>query len=130
METKNLGKQVPHVFVGADEKLLEAIPNPNRDWGDTTNVVITIHGDEFTSVCPVTGGPDRGEIIIEYTPHLLIVESKSLKYYLESYRNEPIFHEKVVAKICKDLGDLLRPYYLSVRGKFAARGGWAFARFF
>ena len=126
METKNLGKQVPHVFVGADKSLLERVPNPNSHLGDVIRTTVTIKGDEFTSVCPVTGGPDMGEIIVTYMPQDWIVESKSFKYYMESYRNEPIFHEAIVAKICNDLGSLLECCFLTVSGNFKARGGWAF----
>ena len=127
MELKNLGKQTPHVLEGADASLLERVPNPllvyltaPGSWGQ-----ITITGDEFTSLCPATGGPDFGSITIIYTPQDWIVESKSLKYYLESYRNQRIFHEAVVAKICQDLSVLLKPKYLRVKGSFKPRGGWA-----
>lgn len=123
MDLKNLGKQTPHQLQGANAVLLEVVPVPFEGLDAVTEIVIT--GDEFTSLCPATGGPDFGSITIAYKPILWIIESKSLKYYLESYRNEPIFHEKVVAKICHDLGTLLQPQWLTVQGDFKPRGGWA-----
>ena len=124
MDLKSLGKTVPAPLTGANASLLEAMPNPMEEYSTTSNVV-TIRGEEFTSLCPATYQPDFGQIIVEYTPNLLIVESKSLKLYLGSFRNEPIFHEKVVAKICEDLGRLLDPVDLTVTGNFKSRGGWA-----
>jgi 7-cyano-7-deazaguanine reductase len=121
---KNLGKQVAHVYIGADEKLLEAVPNPMVRYSKIRGRVIIV-GNEFTSLCPYTGGSDFGKLTIDYIPNELIVESKSLKYYLESYRNHPIFHEEVIAKICTDLGILLKPIALKVTGEFEPRGGWA-----
>jgi 7-cyano-7-deazaguanine reductase len=128
-DLKNLGSQTEHVLSGADASLLETVPNPmaNREpengryWWNR----VTIIGDEFTSLCPATRGPDFGEIKIEYIPNKTLVESKSLKYYLESYRMEPIFHEAIVAKIRDDLVALLDPHELRVKGNFKARGGWA-----
>ena len=127
MELKNLGKQTAHVLIGADAGLLERVPNPYLAYrtGNQNLSIIKISGDEFTSLCPATGGPDFGEIDITYGPREWIVESKSLKYYLESFRNERIFHEACVAKICQDLGNLLDPSHLRVRGHFKPRGGWA-----
>ena len=124
MDLKSLGKTVPAPLTGANASLLEAMPNPMEEYSTTSNVV-TIRGEEFTSLCPATYQPDFGQIIVEYTPNLLIVESKSLKLYLGSFRNEPIFQEKVVAKICEDLGRLLDPVDLTVTGNFKSRGGWA-----
>ncbi len=121
-DLKNLGKQTDHVLQGADASLLETVPNPMRTHHDN---LVRIEGDEFTSLCPATKGPDFGEIIIEYEPDKFLVESKSLKYYLESYRMEPIFHEAIVAKICDDLAKLLHPKYITVKGNFKPRGGWA-----
>ena len=123
---KSLGKQTAHVYSGADATLLERAPNPMRaaqEQGCTTRVVIA--GDEFTSQCPATGGPDFGTITVEYEPREWIVESKSFKLYTGSFRAEPIFHEAVVTKICLDLRELLNPKWIEVRGDFKARGGWA-----
>jgi 7-cyano-7-deazaguanine reductase len=127
MDLKNLGHQTAHVLVGANAALLERVDNPCNRYldDDNTSTVINITGDEFTSLCPATGGPDFGAIDITYIPCNWIVESKSLKYYLESFRNEPIFHEACVARICRDLGDLLIPNSLTIVGRFKPRGGWA-----
>jgi 7-cyano-7-deazaguanine reductase len=84
---------------------------------------ITLTTDEFTSICPVTGGPDFGSITIVYGPDSWILESKSLKLYLESYRQEPTFHERVVSKICHDIKELIQPMWIEVSGKFKPRGG-------
>ena len=122
MELKNLGKQTAHKLDGRDASLLEAIPNPMlRGYNNSVEIVAS----EFSSLCPVTSGPDYGVIIVTYVPQVLLVESKSLKYYLESYRAERIFHERVVSQICEDLHALLRPAAIKVCGKFNPRGGLA-----
>ena len=110
------------MYVGADAKLLDRVPTP-LEPESTLDCRVTITAEEFTSVCPVTGGPDFATIVIEYIPGPWLVESKSLKLYLGSFRNEPMFHEKAVAKICEDLSNLLEPEYLEVTGKFNSRGG-------
>jgi|HubBroStandDraft_2_1064218.scaffolds.fasta_scaffold00273_32 7-cyano-7-deazaguanine reductase len=120
-DLKSLGKSVPHVYVGADAALLERVENPMRHENITPSITLTT--DEFTSICPVTGGPDFGSITIVYGPDSWIVESKSLKLYFESFRMEPTFHEKVVAKICYDLKELIQPLWIDVTGKFKPRGG-------
>ena len=98
---------------------LESFPNkyPKR------NYTITINCPEFSSVCPKTGLPDFGAIIIEYIPDKLCIELKSLKYYLLKYRNEGIFYEYVVNKILDDLLKVLKPKKITVTGNFTARGG-------
>ena len=98
---------------------LEAFPNryPKRDY------TITINCPEFTSVCPKTGLPDFGTIIIEYIPKKLCIELKSLKYYLLKYRNQGIFYEYAVNKILDDLVKLLRPKTMIITGNFTPRGG-------
>lgn len=121
---KNLGKQTPHKLSGADAALLEAVPNPMTTSSRQVNWV-TIIGDQFTSICPYTGAPDSGTIIIRYRPDKWCVESKSFKYYAESFRNEGVFHEKVVAKMCDDLVHLLDPFEITVLGKFVPRGDWS-----
>lgn len=78
---------------------------------------------EFTSLCPITGQPDFATITVSYVPDELLVESKSLKLYLFSYRNHGDFHEDCVNKIMKDLIHLLSPKYIEVWGKFLPRGG-------
>ena len=78
---------------------------------------------EFTSLCPITGQPDFAEIIRSYGPDVKMVESKSLKLYLFSYRNHGDFHEDCVNKIMKDLIELMDPKYIEVLGVFTPRGG-------
>lgn len=91
--------------------------NPQRDYW--------IHFDcpEFTSICPVTGQPDFGTITISYVPEALCVESKSLKFYLFSYRNRGAFNEDIVNRILNDLVKAVSPRKATVRGVFTARGG-------
>jgi 7-cyano-7-deazaguanine reductase len=92
-------------------------PHPQRDY------VITIKCPEFTSVCPRTGQPDFGEIIIEYTPAKLCIELKSLKLYLQSYRNKGIFYEALTNDILDDLAEACKPRWMKVTAKFTPRGG-------
>ena len=87
------------------------------------DIVITISQPEFTSVCPMTGLPDFGTIAIEYTPDQLIVELKSLKYYLLQFRNVGMFYEHVSNRILDDLVQVLKPKKMVVSGKFTSRGG-------
>src|SRR5208283_1199844 len=109
-----------------DTKILEWVPNA---FGDTTknkhDVVGTVHieAPEFTSLCPITGQPDFGVIVIDYEPMQRCVESKSLKLYLGAYRQLGAFQENIVNSIANDLISLLDPKYLKVEGRFTARGG-------
>ncbi len=84
---------------------------------------ITIKQPEYTSVCPMTGLPDYGTIIIDYTPDEKIVELKSLKFYLLQFRNVGIFYEHLVNRILDDLVHILQPKQMEVIGDFTARGG-------
>jgi len=103
----------------ADKKLLEVFKNeyPNRDY----NIIHT--APEFTSVCPKTGQPDFGKITIEYVPDELCIELKSLKLYLNSYRNDGIFYESVTNKILDDLVEACKPRYMLITSEFNVRGG-------
>ena len=92
-------------------------PRPERDYQ------IEIRAPEFTSVCPVTGLPDFGEIQIRYTPDQDCIELKSLKYYLLEYRSQGIFYEAATNKILDDLVAACRPRRMTVTGAFTARGG-------
>lgn len=92
-------------------------------YQSTRDIHITIRQPEYTSVCPMTGLPDVGCIIIEYVPDKTIIELKSLKYYLLEYRNVGIFYENIVNRILDDLAAVLRPKYMTVTGEFTARGG-------
>ncbi|MDR0845336.1 MAG: preQ(1) synthase [Tannerella sp.] len=78
---------------------------------------------EFTSLCPITGQPDFATILIDYIPDVKMVESKSLKIYLFSFRNHGAFHEDCVNMIMKDLIRLMNPKYIEVKGLFTPRGG-------
>jgi 7-cyano-7-deazaguanine reductase len=100
-------------------KRLETFPNrhPGRDY------VVRLESDEFTCVCPATGQPDFATITVEYVPDQRILESKSFKLYLWSYRNEGVFHEHVTNKILDDLLEALQPRWCRVRGAFGVRGG-------
>ncbi len=85
--------------------------------------VVTFNCPEFTSLCPITGQPDFAKIVISYIPAKKMVESKSLKLYLFSFRNRGDFHEDCVNIIMKDLVKLMEPKYLEVTGYFTPRGG-------
>jgi 7-cyano-7-deazaguanine reductase len=100
---------------------LETFPNthPGRRY------TVTLVCPEFTCVCPMTGQPDFATITIHYVPDQKIVESKSLKLYLWSYRNEGVFHEHVVNRILDDLVAVLDPHSCEVSGAFNVRGGIA-----
>ena len=78
---------------------------------------------EFTSHCPVTAQPDFGRIVIEYQPQHMIVETKSLKLWLWSFRGKARFNERIVAEICEVFTDVVEPYFVRVTGHFNARGG-------
>jgi len=101
-------------------ELLEAIPYAYKS---KRSIDITIKQPEYTSVCPMTGLPDNGCIIIRYRPDETIVELKSLKYYLLQYRNVGMFYEHVVNKILEDLVQVLKPLRMEVTGEFTPRGG-------
>lgn len=105
-----------------DSLLLEVFDAPQGDGALT----LEIRCPEFTSLCPITGQPDFAEIIINYAPDKLCVESKALKLYLNSFRNEGSFHEAIVQRISRDLIKLLDPKWLRVRGQFTPRGGIPF----
>ena len=87
------------------------------------DIDIVIRQPEFTSVCPMTGLPDFGTILIRYRPNKRLVELKSLKYYLLQYRNVGIFYEHVVNRILDDLVTVIAPKWMEIVGEFTARGG-------
>ncbi len=118
MELKNLGKITDYKYDYAP-KFLEAIPNKNSG----RNYFVTLTSDEFTCLCPITHQPDYAAIKIRYIPDKKLVESKSLKLYLTSFRNHGTFHEDVINTIADDLIKLLEPRYLEVEGLFKVRGG-------
>jgi 7-cyano-7-deazaguanine reductase len=100
-------------------KRLETFPNhhPNRDY------VVTLCTEEFTCVCPATGQPDFARLTLQYIPDRKILESKSLKLYLWSFRDQGVFHEHAVNAILDDLVKVLVPRWCKVTADFAVRGG-------
>jgi 7-cyano-7-deazaguanine reductase len=92
-------------------------PRPGRDY------TITIRCPEFTSVCPRTGQPDFGEITIEYCPDKLCIELKSLKFYMQSFRNKGIFYEALTNEILDDLSGVCKCRWMKVVSRFTPRGG-------
>ena len=92
-------------------------PHPGRDY------IIRHVAPEFTSVCPKTHQPDFGTIEVEYVADKLCIELKSLKFYLQSYRDVGVFYEDVVNRILDDLAEACRPRWMKVTGEFTPRGG-------
>ncbi len=113
-----LGKTV-RVPMEYNPALLDTFANqhPERDYW------VTFTAPEFTTLCPKTGQPDFATVTIRYIPSKKMVESKSLKLYLFGFRNRGDFHEDVINIIYNDLFKLMKPKYMEVYGKFAARGG-------
>ena len=114
-----LGNQGTEYHFGYTPQVLETFENkhPENDY------LVTLDCPEFTSLCPKTGQPDFGRIIISYIPRVRMVESKSLKLYLFSFRNHGDFHEDCVNIIMKDLIALMNPKYIEVVGYFNPCGG-------
>jgi len=102
-----------------EDAILEKVANPHKDT--LYNVRFTC--PEFTSLCPVTGQPDFAHIVIDYVPKDFLVESKSLKLFLHSYRNHKGFHEACTIEIAKRIIELLDPVWLRIGGYWYPRGG-------
>jgi 7-cyano-7-deazaguanine reductase len=113
-----LGRPTP-LPASPDVAQLDRVPNPHPD----SVYVARFTFPEFTLMCPVTGQPDFAIIVIDYVPRRWLVESKSLKLYLNSFRNHGAFHEDSTVRIGKRLVDLLKPRYLRIGGYFYPRGG-------
>jgi 7-cyano-7-deazaguanine reductase len=113
-----LGRDV-RGYASPEEAVLERVANPHPD----TAYVARFTAPEFTSLCPVTGQPDFAHLVIDYVPAGWLVESKSLKLYLSSFRNHGAFHEDCTVAIGKRLADLLEPAWLRVGGYWYPRGG-------
>lgn len=105
--------------VSPEEAVLDRVPNPHPD----TKFVARFTQPEFTSLCPVTAQPDFAHLVIDYIPQDWMVESKSLKVYLNSFRNHQAFHEACTVDIGKRLADLLSPHWLRIGGYWYPRGG-------
>ena len=117
----HLGSARTDYSSGYSPQLLECFSNRHPDL----DTMVELHCPEFTTLCPITGQPDFGELLIRYVPAERLVESKSLKLYLFSFRQHGDFHEDVCNVILKDLRALLEPKYIEVYGKFRPRGGIA-----
>lgn len=120
LNLKLLGSKTTTYPSQYSSKVLEAFNNKNANKNDQW---VTFQCPEFTSLCPMTGQPDFATIIINYIPKLKMVESKSLKIYLFSFRNHGDFHENCIQTICDDLYKLMAPKYIEVIGHFTPRGG-------
>ena len=123
-----LGNQHTRYSYDYNPDVLETFVNkhPENDY------IVSFDAYEFTSLCPITGQPDFAEIRISYVPDVKMVESKSLKLYLFSFRNHGDFHEDCVNIIMKDLIKLMDPKYIEVTGIFTPRGGisiWPYANY-
>lgn len=113
-----LGSKTKYVS-NYDKNLLERFANKFAD----NDYFVRLNCPEFTSLCPKTGQPDFATIIINYVPDKWLIESKSLKLYLFSFRSVGDFHEDIITTIKNDLVELLEPRYLEVFGRFNPRGG-------
>ena len=113
-----LGSATP-VPASPEAAKLERVPNPHPD----TNYVARFTVPEFTSICPVTGQPDFAHLVIDYVPGKWLVESKSLKLYLQSFRNHGAFHEDCTVAIGKRIAELLAPKWIRIGGYWYPRGG-------
>ncbi len=102
-----------------DEATLERVPNPHPN----ENYIARFTAPEFTALCPITGQPDFALLVIDYLPGSWLVESKSLKLYLTSFRNHGAFHEDCTLRIGKDLAACLEPRWLRIGGYWYPRGG-------
>jgi 7-cyano-7-deazaguanine reductase len=113
-----LGRAVewPH---SPDQAQIDRVPNPQAD----TNYVVRFTAPEFTSLCPVTGQPDFAHLVIDYVPGKWLLESKSLKLYVASFRNHGAFHEDCTVMIGKRIAAAIKPKYLRIGGYWYPRGG-------
>ena len=102
-----------------DAAVIESVPNPHPK----TSFVVRFTCPEFTSLCPITGQPDFAHLVIDYVPEARLVESKSLKLYLASFRNHGAFHEDCTVAIAKRLEQVLAPRWLRIGGYWYPRGG-------
>ena len=118
MDLTQLGKSAP-LPAAPDEAVLERVPNPHRD----SLYVARFSAPEFTSICPVTGQPDFGILMIDYAPGGWLVESKSLKLFLTSFRNHGAFHEDCTLAIAKRIIATIEPQWLRIGGYWNPRGG-------
>lgn len=118
MTDLQLGREAA-IPASPDESRLDRVPNPHPD----TDYLARFTAPEFTSLCPVTGQPDFAILVIDYVPGPWLVESKSLKLYLTSFRSHGAFHEDCTVAIGKRLAGLLEPRWLRIGGYWYPRGG-------
>ena len=118
METRFLGKPAT-IPASPDEAALDRVANPHP----RENFVARFTCPEFTSLCPVTGQPDFGIFVIDYVPNRWLLESKSLKLFLSSFRNHGAFHEDCTLMIGKRVADAVKPRFLRIASYWNPRGG-------
>ena len=111
--------QATELPASPDEAMLERVPNPHPD----TLYVARFSVPEFTSICPVTGQPDFARLVIDYVPDAFLVESKSFKLYMGSFRNHGAFHEDCSITIAQEIVNLLKPKWLRIGAYWYPRGG-------
>jgi len=114
--------QLGHAVVqpsSPDKAKLESVPNPHPG----TDYIVRFTAPEFTTLCPITGQPDFAHFVIDYLPGQAILESKSLKLYLNSFRNAAGFHEATTITIAKRIAAAIKPRYLRIAGYWYPRGG-------
>ena len=102
-----------------DEAVLERVPNPHKD----SDYAVRFTAPEFTSICPLTGQPDFAHLVLDYVPNDWLVESKSLKLFLTSFRNHGDFHEACTVSIAKRIAETTKPKWLRLGGYWYPRGG-------
>ena len=115
---KQLGSSVTR-YNSPEEAVIETVPNPHPE----VSYLVRFTCPEFTSICPVTGQPDFAHLVIDYVPKDFLVESKSLKLYLTSFRDQGSFHEDCTIKIALRLVKELNPIWLRIGGYWYPRGG-------
>lgn len=113
-----LGRRAP-LPASPDEAPLDVVPNPHPD----RTYLVRFTCPEFTALCPVTGQPDFAHLVIDYVPRAVLVESKSLKLHLASYRNHGAFHEDCTLAVARRLEEALDPVWLRIGGYWYPRGG-------
>ncbi len=118
-KTLSLGKKTEYNLKEPNSKILEKVNNPHPD----IDYSIRFTCPEFTSICPITGQPDFAHLVIDYVADKSIIESKSLKLYLFSYRNHGAFHEDCTVQIAKDIISCIKPKWLRIGGYWYPRGG-------
>ncbi|MFN3287477.1 MAG: preQ(1) synthase, partial [Sphingomonadaceae bacterium] len=118
MSDLKLGRSVP-VPASPDEAVLDYVPNPRTG----RPYLVRLTAPEFTSLCPVTGQPDFAHLVIDYAPAATIVESKSFKLFLQSFRNHAAFHEDCTVGIAERLVAEMAPLWLRIGGYWYPRGG-------